>query len=148
MPEGQIEGATHARSLLPLPLGFPLLNPSIQERIGGGIIALARGPHQGTEGRQAQEKVQRILAREVIEINGSLHLGPQDSPEGGPVFVDQKRIFNQAGGMDHATQGPARLASSVDHGDRPVPVAHIGRHVGDLGPLGPPGFQARGFAIV
>ncbi|RPK43222.1 hypothetical protein EES39_19775 [Streptomyces sp. ADI92-24] len=156
---GLVEGAAHTAGAGPQPPGErgrgeaeggAVGGQGVEEDVGGGVVALPRTVQEGGGGGEQDERRQVAVTGELVEVPGSVGLGPQDGVQAGVVEGVDEGVVEHPGRVHHRAQrqplryggqdlGQCVAVGGVAGGDR-----DLGAECGQLGPqlLGAGGVRA------
>ncbi|GGR19888.1 hypothetical protein GCM10010219_25850 [Streptomyces netropsis] len=132
VPVGPVDRDGPAAALASGSQRFPTVGVGVEEAVGGRVAALPEVTEVGGDRREQDEEVQRLLARQLVQVDGSVHLGRQD-----PVEVGLRR--GQGVGTPHdarAVEDPVQRAEPrpgrVQRDAHRVAVGDVAAQVLDL----------------
>ncbi|RPK61995.1 hypothetical protein EES44_18310 [Streptomyces sp. ADI96-15] len=83
----------------------PVGGECVEERVGGGVVALSRAAEDAGDRGHEDERGQRLVAGEVVQVPGGVHLGAQHGRELVGCQGGDGSVVEDARGVHHRGQG-------------------------------------------
>ncbi len=116
----------------------PVGGQGVEEGVGGGVVGLSRAAEDAGDRGQEDERGQRLVAGEVVQVPGGVHLGAQYGRElvgrqggDGSVVEDARRVHHGGEGVvgEGAPQGVVVRGIAAEGGHLAAVSREFGREV-------------------
>ena len=86
----------------------------IDKRVRRCMVGLTSGPKESGDGRKADEEIQRVITRGLMQIPGADHLRREDSCHAFGIELQHRAIVEQARRLNH-TANRRHVTSTLKH---------------------------------